>query len=128
MLKGFSSKVYEPVFLWLMKEERVYGYELTGRFEKMTKGHVRISFGTVYPILRRMENSGLVKSTRDEASGRVYYELTLKGKLKQKNYESNIEETKKYLSVKLLGFLSIYQALFGNDALKELLDQRSESD
>ena len=123
MLKRFSSKVYQPIFLRFMKEGPVYGYELTSRFEKMTKGHIRISFGTVYPILRRMEKSGLISSTKDEPSGRVYYELTPKGKLAQEKLASNIEKTKKYLSGKLLGFLAIYQELFGKEALDELIEQ-----
>ena len=124
MLKGFSSKAYEPIFLRFMKDGPVYGYELTSRFEKMTKGHIQISFGTVYPILRRMEKSGLISSTKDEPSGRVYYELTPKGKLVQEKLASDMEETKKILSGKLLGFLAIYQELFGKEALDELLKQR----
>ena len=124
MLKGFSSKAYQPIFLWLMKDGPTYGYELTSRVEKMTKGHVRISYGTVYPILRRMENSELINSKKDEASGRVYYELTPKGKLAQEKFASDNEETKKYLKEKLLGFLAIYQELFGKEALDELLEQR----
>ena len=123
MLKRFSSKVYQPLFLWLMKDGPIYGYELTSRFEKMAKGHIKISYGTVYPILRRMEKSGLTKSTKDGASGRVYYELTPKGKLAQEKFASNIEETKKYLSGKLLGSIAIYQELFGKEALDELLEQ-----
>ncbi len=124
MIKGFSSKVYQPIFLQLIKNGPVYGYELTSQIEKMTKGHIRISYGTVYPILRRMESSGLINSTKDEPSGRVYYELTPKGKLADEKLASNIEKTKKYLSGKLLGFLAIYQELFGKEALDELLEQR----
>jgi len=107
-----------------MKDGAVYGYELTSRFEKMTKGHIQISFGTVYPILRRMEKSGLISSTKDGSSGRVYYELTPKGKLAQEKLASDMEETKKILNGKLLGFLAIYQELFGKEALDELLAQR----
>ena len=124
MLKGFSSKVYQPIFLWLMKDGPVYGYEVTSRFEKMAKGHIKISFGTVYPILRRMENNGLINSTKDDPSGRVYYELTPKGKLAQEKLAGDIEETKKILSGKLLGSMAIYQELFGKEALDELLEQR----
>ena len=123
MLKGFSSKVYQPLFLELMKDGPIYGYELTSKFETMAKGHIQISYGTVYPILRRMEKSGLTKSTKDEASSRVYYELTPKGKLAQEKFASNIEETKKYLSGKLLGSIAIYQELFGKEAVDELLEQ-----
>ena len=107
-----------------MKDGPIYGYELTSRIEKMTNGHIQISFGTVYPILRRMEKSGLINSTKDEPSGRVYYELTPKGKLAQQKLASDIEETKKILSGKLLGSMAIYQELFGKEALDELLEQR----
>ena len=124
MLRRISSKVYQPIFLRFMKDGPVYGYELTSRFEKMSKGHIQISFGTVYPILRHMEKSGLISSTKDEPSGRVYYELTPKGKLAQEKLASDIEKTKKILSEKLLGSLAIYQELFGNEALDELLKQR----
>lgn len=124
MIKGFSSKIYQPLFLWLMKDGPVYGYELSGQIEKMARGHIKISFGTVYPILRRMENSGLVVSTRDGASGRVYYELTPKGKNAHKKFVNDKEKTKRTLADKLLGFLSIYQELFGKEALEELLEER----
>ncbi len=124
MMKGFSSKVYLPVFLRLMKDGPIYGYELTSRMEKITNGHIRISFGTVYPILRRMEKNGLITSTKDESSGRVYYELTPKGKLEQEKLASDIEETKKILGSKLLGSMAIYQELFGKEALDELLEKR----
>ncbi len=124
MLKGFASKAYQLIFLWLMKDGPVYGYELTSRFEKMTKGHIKISFGTVYPILRRMESSGLIGSTKDESSGRIYYELTPKGKLAKEKLASNVDETKAYIGDKLMGFLAIYQELFGKEALDELLEKR----
>ena len=78
MLRRFSSKVYQPLFLRFIKDGPIYGYELTSRFEKMTKGHIQISFGTVYPILRRMEKSGLTKSTKDEPSiDRNHYKMSL---------------------------------------------------
>lgn len=124
MLKGFAPKTYQLIFLGLMKDGPVYGYELTSRIEKMTKGHIKISFGTVYPVLRRMESSGLISSTKDESSGRVYYELTPKGKLTQEKLANNVDETKAYISDKIMGFLAMYQELFGKEALDKLLEKR----
>ncbi|HIH01408.1 TPA: helix-turn-helix transcriptional regulator [Thermoplasmata archaeon] len=123
MPKGFASTAYEPIFLKLMKEGPIYGYELTSRFEKMTKGHIKMSFGTVYPFLRRMERRGLIKSTKDESSGRVYYELTPKGKIAQEKLSGKLDETQEYLDGKLLGLLSVYQELYGQAALRKLLDK-----
>jgi len=123
MLKGFAAKAYQFIFLWLMKDGPVYGYELAGRFEKLTKGHIKVSYGTVYPFLRRMENRGLISSTKDEPSGRVYYELTPKGKLALEKLSSKLKESQEYFNEKLLGFLAIYLELFGREALNKLLKQ-----
>lgn len=122
-MKGFTEKAYQLIFLWLMKDESVYGYELATRFEKMTNGHIRLSYGTVYPLLRRMEKRGLISSKRDESSGRIYYELTSKGKLSVEKLSSRIKDSREYFNEKLLGFLAIYIKLFGRQALDELLQQ-----
>lgn len=121
MLKGFAVKAYELIFLWLMKGGSIYGYELAGRFEKLTRGHIKVSYGTVYPFLRRMEKRGLISSKKDEVSGRVYYELTPKGKLALKKLSGKLEESQDYFNEKLLGFLAMYSELFGREALNELL-------
>jgi len=121
VLKGFAEKAYQLIFLWLMKDGPVYGYELANRFEKMTKGHIKVSYGTVYPFLRRMESGGLISSIKDEPSGRVYYELTPKGKLALEKLSSKLKESQVYFNEKLLGFLAIYLELFGREALNKLL-------
>lgn len=104
-----------------MRDGPVYGYELAGRFEKLTKGHIKVSYGTLYPFLRRMESRGLIRSTKDESSGRVYYELTPKGKLALEKLPGKLEESQEYFNKKLLGFLAVYTELFGRRALKKLL-------
>jgi len=106
-----------------MKGGRFYGYELASRLEKMTKGHVKVSDGTIYPFLRRMETRELLTSTTDKTSGRVYYELTPKGKLALKKLTKELESSKKDFDGKLLGSLAIYEELFGREALNELLKQ-----
>lgn len=109
------------LFLWAMRESPVYGYELASRFEKLTKGHIKVSYGTIYPFLRRMESKGLIKSTKDETSGRVYYELTQKGKLALEKLPEKLQESQEYFNEKFLGILAIYLGLFGRKALNKLL-------
>ena len=111
------------VLLWLMREGPIYGYELANRFEKVTKGHIRMSYGIIYPFLRRMESRGLVVSTKDGPTGRVYYALTPKGKLTLKQLLSRLQESKRSFDEELLGFLAIYSELFGQKALRGLLSQ-----
>ena len=111
------------VLLWLMREGPIYGYDLANRFEKVTKGHIRMSYGIIYPFLRRMESRGLVVSTRHGPTGRVYYALTPKGKLILKRLLSRLQESKRNYDEELLGFLAIYSELFGQKALRGLLSQ-----
>ena len=60
-----------PVVLVLLKEETSYGYEMMDRIEKEF-GFEQINPGSVYRILRQMENEGLCSSVwdvRDEEGG-----------------------------------------------------------
>ena len=123
MPKGFQVVPYEVVFFFAMKEGRAYGYELAARFGRMTGGHMKVSFGTIYPFLRRMENRGIIKSTRDEKSGRVYYALTPKGRTAQAKVFKGIKESQKEWEEKLLGILAMHAEVFGRKALLDLLER-----
>jgi len=119
--KGFGVAPYELMFFLVMKDGPAYGYELGARFNKMTRGHIRMSYGTIYPFLRRMERRGVIRSRRKESSGRVYYELTPRGREAQKRLSKRIVESQKELEEKLLGILAIHEKLFGRKALSRLL-------
>jgi PadR family transcriptional regulator PadR len=62
-----------------------YGLELTKRIQALTNGHIRIILAAVYPILRGMEEEGLLRSWEGEPVAerggrpRRYYELTAIG-------------------------------------------------
>ena len=106
-----------------MEEGPAYGYELANRFRNMTGGHIRVSYGTVYPFLRTMERRGLIHSKRDKRTRRVYYELTERGLKEQKRISKRVNECRKDMEEKLLGVLSIHSAIFGRTALKTLLKE-----
>lgn len=58
----------EPIYgLWLIDELRRHGY--------------RVSPGTLYPILHRLEEDGLLKSYSENVEGKIrkYYKTTPKG-------------------------------------------------
>lgn len=122
MFKGLGD-AYQLIFLSLMKEGSVYGYELESLVEKMSKGHIKVSYGTIYPFLRRTEKAGLIRSSKDETSGRVYYELTQKGKLALRDMSDKLEEYQEEFDGKMLGILAIYSELFGRRALNRLLSR-----
>jgi DNA-binding PadR family transcriptional regulator len=123
MAKGFRTAPYEVVFFLAMKEGRAYGYELATRFREMTRGHIKISFGTIYPFLRRMESRGIIRSTEDQKSGRVYYALTPRGRAAQARVFKRIKQSRKEWEEKLLGILAMYAEVFGRKALLDLLER-----
>jgi DNA-binding PadR family transcriptional regulator len=123
MPKGFQTGPYEVMFYFALMDGPAYGYELATRFRKMTGGHIKVSFGTIYPFLRRMERRGVIKSTRDERSGRVYYALTPKGRTAQVKVFKRIKESQKEWEGKLLGILAMHAKVFGRRALHDLLER-----
>ena len=123
MAKGFQTGPYEVMFFLALKDGPAYGYELATRFKKMTRGHIRFSFGTIYPFLRRMERRGIIKSTRDIRSSRVYYALTPKGRTTQKRVFRQIKKSQKVWEEKLLGILAMNAEVFGPRALHDLLER-----
>lgn len=67
----------EMAVLGLLREGPMHGYELKQRLVDL--GFWRISFGSVYPALRRLERSGFIEVT--PGSGRrKEYRLTAEGK------------------------------------------------
>jgi DNA-binding PadR family transcriptional regulator len=123
MAKGFQTGPYEVMFFLALKDGPAYGYELATRFKKMTRGHMKVSFGTIYPFLRRMERRGIIKSTREERSGRVYYALTPKGRTAQERVFKQIKKSQKEWGEKLLGILAMHAEVFGRRALHDLLER-----
>jgi len=123
MAKGFQAGPYEVMFFFALKDGPAYGYELATRFRKMTRGHIKVSFGTIYPFLRRMERRGMIKSSRDERLGRVYYLLTSKGRTAQARVLKQIKQSQKEWEEKLLGILAMHAEVFGRRALHDLLER-----
>src|SRR5208283_4220318 len=121
--KGFQTGPYEVMFYLAMKDGPAYGYQLATRFRKMTGGHLKVSYGTIYPFLRRMERDGIIRSRKDNASGRVYYELIQRGIESQGRMTKKIRKSRKQWDEKLLGILSLHAEVFGRRALTDLLKQ-----
>ncbi len=71
--------------LWTLKKKgtRMYGYEIIQALREKWGGRWEPKAGTIYPILRRLEKKGFVKSewTTPKTKGlsRRYYKITLNG-------------------------------------------------
>lgn len=114
---------YHFLFLFMLKDGPVYGLKLADHIEKASRGHFKLSYGTIYPFLRRMERTGMIRSTKDDASRRVYYELTPKGRDVLGDILRDLDKHQEDVEDKLLGVLGIYQEVFGRRGLNRLLSR-----
>lgn len=70
-------RVYLPMtetafyILYALQEKR-YGYDISQRTQKITGGQVRISPGTMYGTLSKMEKDGLISFVEEEANRKRY--------------------------------------------------------
>ena len=48
------------MLLRLLADEPTYGYELLGRLRRRSGGDFRVKEGTLYPVLYRLEDAGLI--------------------------------------------------------------------
>ncbi|MFW6203957.1 MAG: PadR family transcriptional regulator [Actinomycetota bacterium] len=73
--------VLDLCVLAVLTERQRYGYELSRRLDEAGLG--RIKGGTLYPLLARLEQAGLVAARwepGEQGPGRKYYELTPAGR------------------------------------------------
>jgi PadR family transcriptional regulator PadR len=75
----YKKGVLELLVLSMLYKNDRYGYDVSDHLSK----RIDISDGTVYPILRKLKNDGLVTTYLSEESGgppRKYYSLTEQGR------------------------------------------------
>jgi DNA-binding PadR family transcriptional regulator len=72
----------ELAILGLLKERSMHGYQLSKRLEDTLGGFWRVSYGSLYPTLRRLERDGAVEpvfSREDVRRRKNVYRITEKG-------------------------------------------------
>ncbi len=72
----------EALLLACLQEGAAHGYQLMQRLYQRSSGAFDLPEGTIYPVLRRLEEEGHVSSRWDESQGRRrrVYTLTTKGR------------------------------------------------
>ena len=71
------KKVYVPMtetgfYILLCLQEPNHGYGIVQKVEKMTEGEIRLSPGTMYGSLSKMEKDGLIRFVREEEKRKIY--------------------------------------------------------
>jgi PadR family transcriptional regulator, regulatory protein PadR len=80
MIKGYI----ESIILSLLKDKDLYGYDISKKIRELSNETFGIKEGTMYVVLKRLENNGFVEAYWDDSvSGggrRRYHHITDKGK------------------------------------------------
>ncbi len=75
--------VLEMLTLKLICDRPTYGYELLSRLKDISSGRLSLKEGTLYPILYRLEDEGLILARWSQGTGRTapkkMYEATESG-------------------------------------------------
>ena len=83
LMKQFRKGILELVILKLLSEKEMYGYELVAELNQQGNSF-NIKEGTLYPILYRLEDNGLMETRWEQSASRgqpkKYYSVTRKGK------------------------------------------------
>jgi len=91
-----TAAASKPIILSLLLSGESYGYQILKRVRKVSGGKLEWSSAMLYPVLRRMEKDGLIRSdwrVSDENRMRKYYRLTDLGR---KELEA---EKKRWISI-----------------------------
>ena len=77
-----------------------YGYSL---LQHLADRHIALEANTLYPMLRRLESQGVLKSSWDttESRPRKFYQLSEKGKTIYASLKKNWETQQEYISALL---------------------------
>ena len=71
------KKVYVPMtetsfYILMCLQQEMHGYNIVQKLEAITKGSLRLSPGTLYGSLSKMNRDGLIELVREEEKRRIY--------------------------------------------------------
>lgn len=84
ILDAHIRKVYIPMtetgfYILLCLRNEMHGYSIVQKVSKLTGGEIRLSPGTMYGSLSKMEKDGLIRFVREEEKRKIY-KITSLGK------------------------------------------------
>jgi len=81
--KDLIAASLAPMLLMILGRGESYGYDIIQQLKQHSNGELTIAEGTLYPVLKKMEEKEWVKAvwkTADNGRDRRYYAITRKGK------------------------------------------------
>jgi PadR family transcriptional regulator PadR len=82
---GIKRGTAELAVLSVLEDRPLHGYEMARRIERQTRGSLRFTLASLYPLLYRLEKRGWVRGaweTSDTGRRRRCYRLTAEGRKK----------------------------------------------
>ncbi|MFB6175121.1 MAG: PadR family transcriptional regulator [Candidatus Nanohalobium sp.] len=129
MGKKLPSDILRFMVLKSFQDDPSYGYEVVSTIEEVTDDYWSPSYGTIYPLIQRLEEEGLLTAISSEEAerrglddgDRKYFELTDEGE-EEISPDADESELRKHFEELILGYLKIYQNKYGEEATEELLE------
>ncbi|GAB4050675.1 PadR family transcriptional regulator [Spirosoma litoris] len=81
--KELIAATLVPLVLTILADGESYGYEIIRNIRLRSQGQLDVAEGTLYPVLRKLEQRGLVQTqwrTADNERQRKYYALKQQGR------------------------------------------------
>jgi DNA-binding PadR family transcriptional regulator len=91
LIKGTIRTI---VLRLLSEHKRMYGYEIMQKIDQQTNGKIKLTLGSLYPILHKLEDDGLIYSESENIGKRVrkYYLLTERGETEKNKKISELKD------------------------------------
>jgi PadR family transcriptional regulator, regulatory protein PadR len=107
-----QREVLPLLVLHFMKQGPSYGNQLMERISSVTEGVLSVNPNTMYPLLRQLEERGLIEGSWEhpERRSRRYYSLTEDG---EKEYERLVTDTRAFLDSMLRSVEEIVREVYG---------------
>jgi len=93
-VQGFARDINELLVLSALRDEPKHGYQIALDVETDSNGLFRFRHGTLYPILHRLEDAGLIRGSWADEGGRrkKVYALTERGRRHLSGETSRVHE------------------------------------
>jgi len=81
--KELMGAASTPLILAVLKRGDSYGYEIVQEVKQLTNKKINWKEASIYPVLKKMENSGMIKSywkVEENQRPRKYYTILADGK------------------------------------------------
>ena len=92
IVQHITKNLLDIQILTLINKEPAWGYKIKKQIEAFSG--LKIRHGALYPLLKKLENKGLIKSQKQQQGKRTrkVYAITEKGKTYIQTYNSIIKE------------------------------------